>query len=428
MQQVKKILIKLISFGVYPEMDDNKKIAIQIASFDGIASLLTFFVYTFNLFTHDRNFLDQIYIGATFLCACGLYLLSRRKYDSGRILIHFVGLLGIFLSIDGVGLNSGFEFYYFAPLIVPFVVFTPEEFKKSILLSLSGGIVFLIQQTIGTGHFSDPVSFTYADRILSISILFLYLIALFSISRWQVNYAQKKIKSQQSELIHVSNIAALGEMSGGIAHEINNPLQILSSQLAFVRKQLSYVENIPTKTNQTLQQMEDTILRISKLVKGLKNLSRNSASDPQALFPISDAIEDMLSVSSQKLKHLEIKLSINGDKNTMVMGHVVQLSQVFINLINNSVDAIDGGEDKWIVINIEKASDKIIISFIDSGKGISKEIVQKIMHPFFTTKEPGRGTGIGLSISNSMLAKVGGRLYYEENFPNTKFVIELPST
>ena len=360
------------------------------------------------------------------LCALGLYLISRRKYDTGRILIHFVGLLGIFLSIDGVGLNSGFEFYYFAPLIVPFVVFTPDEVKISILLSLSGFIVFLVQQFMGTGHFSYPVSFTDTDRIISIAVLFVYLIGLFSISRWQVNFAQKKIKSQQSELIHISNIAALGEMSGGIAHEINNPLQILSSQLSLVKKQLQSIE-VPEKTNIVLGQMDETILRISKLVKGLKNLSRNVSSDPQSIFPLSDALDDMLAVSAQKLKYMEINLTINGDRSILVKGYMVQLSQVFINLINNSVDAIDGGEDKWIIIDIKKDSCNVIITFTDSGKGISTEVAQKIMHPFFTTKEPGRGTGLGLSISSSMLKKVGGNLYYEAQSPNTKFVIELPA-
>lgn len=425
---IKKVFLKLISFGVYPQMEENKKIAIQIASFDGIASLLTFFFYVFYNIHGDNNFLTFMYISAFALCAVGIYLIQRRHYDAGRVLIHFVGLFGIFLSIDAIAVSSGFEFYYFAPLIVPFVTFTPDELNKSILLSLSGLTVFILQQFIGPGHLSPLVLVSDTDRVVTIGILFVYIIGLFSISRWQMNSAYKKIKDQQSELIHISNIAALGEMSGGIAHEINNPLQILSTQISLLKRQLGTIEQVPEKVLKVLDQMDSTVQRISKLVKGLRNLSRNVASDPQTIFPVSDAIDDMLAVSAQKLKHLDIDLQIEGDTSIKIKGHMVQLSQVFINMINNAVDAIDGHDDKWIQVYVfNNLNNKTVITFTDAGRGISKEIAQKIMHPFFTTKDPGKGTGLGLSISNSMIEKVGGRLYYDANSPNTKFVIELPA-
>lgn len=423
----KKVFLKLISFGVFPQMEDNKKIAIQIASFDAIASLIAFLFYFFYELNGKNNLLIISHLSAFFLTAIGIYLIRIRKYDAGRILIHFVGLFEIFLAIDGVPANSGFEFYYFAPLIVPFVTFTPEELKKSIILSLCGFILFIVQQLAGPGVFSTLSEISSSDKIVTIGILFAYIFGLFSISRWQMNNAYKKIKAQQSELIHISNIAALGEMSGGIAHEINNPLQILSTQIALIKRQLLVIENIPARVLKGLDQMEETVLRISKLVKGLRNLSRNVTADPHTIFPVSMAINDMLSVSAQKLKHLEIDLKIEGDTSIEVKGHMVQLSQVFINLINNAVDAIDGNDNKWIHIYVfNNLSNRTIITFTDSGLGISKEIAQKIMHPFFTTKDPGKGTGLGLSISNSMIERVGGRLYYDPNSVNTKFVIELP--
>jgi len=423
----KKVFLKLISFGVYPQMEDHKKTAIQIASFDAIASLIAFVFYFFYELHGTNNLLTNFHLIASLLTILGIYLIFIKEYDSGRILIHFVGLVGIFLSIDGVTPNSGFEFYYFAPLIVPFVTFTPEELNKSIFLALAGFAFFILQQIIGPGHFSTLSAITANDRIVTIGILFIYILGLFSISRWQMNQAFKKIKAQQSELIHISNIAALGEMSGGIAHEINNPLQILSTQISLIKRQLMVIQNIPEKIITSLDQMDETILRISKLVKGLKNLSRNVASDPQTVFPVSLALDDMLSVSAQKLKNLKIDLKIEGNSNLNVKGHMVQLSQVFINLINNAVDAVDKKDDRWIHIYIFSSSnERTIITFTDSGLGISHEIAQKIMHPFFTTKDPGKGTGLGLSISNSLIGKVGGRLYYDANSVNTKFVIDLP--
>lgn len=424
---VKKILIKLISFGITPQLEDNKKIAIRISNFDAIASSLAFFFYFIYNIHSGKSLIPYSHLVSLLLCIYGIYLIKTKHYDAGRILIHFVGLFGIFISIDGIALNSGLEFYYFAPLIVPFVTFTPEELNKSIFLAISGFIVFLIQQTIGPGLFSEVLQISNTDRVITIGILFMYITGLFSISRWQMNKAYQKIKQQQSELIHISNVAAMAEMSGGIAHEINNPLQILSTHISFLKRQLEGIDNIPDRAKKSLVQMDETILRISKLVKSLKNLSRNITSDAPVIFPISSAIDDMLSVSSQKLKHLEIDLKIEGDINIKVSGHLVQLSQVFINLINNAVDAIDDHHNKWInICIINSEADKTTITFIDSGQGIPKAIAQKIMIPFFTTKDPGKGTGLGLSISNSMLEKVGGRLYYDSNSANTKFVIELP--
>jgi hypothetical protein len=212
----KKVLLKLISFGIYPQMEDNKKIAIQISSFDGIASVLTFLFYFIYAIHGVNSLISYSHLTALILCVFGIYLIKKRRYDAGRILIHFVGLFGIFLTVDGIAPNSGLDFYYFAPLIVPFVTFTPEELHKSILLALSGFIVFIIQQILGPGLLSDVIYISNTDKVITIAILFVYIIALFSISRWQMNMAYQKIKSQQSELIHISNLAALGEMSGGL--------------------------------------------------------------------------------------------------------------------------------------------------------------------------------------------------------------------
>ena len=222
-------------------------------------------------------------------------------------------------------------------------------------------------------------------------------------------------------------MAALAEMSGGIAHEINNPLQVLSAHISLMKKQLSGIKETPDRVLKSLEQMDETVTRISKLVKSLKNLSRNVESENLSTFLLSSVFEDLLSVSSQKLKHLNIDLKIQGDTNIKVHGQIVPLSQVFINLINNAIDAIGNHDNKWIKIDIfNNDGNKNIITLTDSGLGIPKDVTQKIMLPFFTTKDPGKGTGLGLSISTSLIEKMGGRLYYDISSFNTKFIIELP--
>ena len=103
-----------------------------------------------------------------------------------------------------------------------------------------------------------------------------------------------------------------------------------------------------------------------------------------------------------------------------------QISQVLLNLLNNSFDAIAGDPEAWVELSVYQKNEYIEISIVDSGKGISPEIQQKIMHPFFTTKEIGKGTGLGLSISKEIVKSHGGKFFVELDSANTKFVIQIP--
>jgi signal transduction histidine kinase len=423
---IKGVFIRLISLGTFSEMEEAKKIAIQIASFDAFASLVTFLFYFLSTFKDHFYSLATFHITAFFLCLLGIHLLHKRYYDSGRMLIHYVGLIEIFLSVDGVKPTSGYEFYYFAPLIVPFVTFTCEEVKKSLILSASAVIAFIIQQYVGIGRFSSIVEISQFDQHLAMGILFTYLAGLLFVSRSQINMAHQKIKIQHDALIQISNIASLGVMSGGIAHEINNPLQILATRVTSLKKQLLLVHDVPNKAYEQINSIEKTIDRIAKIVKGLKSLSRNTTDDQQEIFHISESIEDVLIICNQRLIDLGISLEIKGETFIKTKGHIVQFSQVLLNLLNNSIDALETLIEKWIFIEITHSKETIILTVTDSGRGIEAVIAEKIMLPFFTTKEPGRGTGLGLSISHNIIEKSGGRLFYDKNSPNTKFVIEMP--
>jgi signal transduction histidine kinase len=108
------------------------------------------------------------------------------------------------------------------------------------------------------------------------------------------------------------------------------------------------------------------------------------------------------------------------------MARPSQVSQVVLNLINNSADAIEGSPNPWIIVDVVATGTSLFLSIMDSGKGIPEEIAKKIMNPFFTTKEVGKGTGLGLSIGKGIIEGHGGKLYLDRNSPHTKFIIELP--
>jgi PAS domain S-box-containing protein len=241
---------------------------------------------------------------------------------------------------------------------------------------------------------------------------------------------EESIKEQEAKLLQSSKMSSLGEMAAGMAHEINNPLAIINATAGLLKKQIENktaatvdIENIRDK----LGKIENTVDRISKIVRGLRSFARNSDQDPMSQANISQIIDDTLSLCREKFKYSSIELIIDMPADPILLCRPSQISQVLLNLLNNSYDAIHGKESPWIRIESRIQDKMAVISVTDSGNGISEEVQKKIMQPFFTTKEIGKGTGLGLSISQGIIAEHGGKFYYDPKNKNTRFVIELPA-
>ncbi len=230
-----------------------------------------------------------------------------------------------------------------------------------------------------------------------------------------------ELENQILKNVTASRLAAVGELASGIAHEINNPLTVINGQVLKIRKQMRDQEN--KEISGPLDKINLMSERIVKIINGLKLISRDGHNDPMSEFSIVTMIEEIKLLTEMKIKSQSIHLSISMPTNLdVVYGREVQISQVLVNLVNNSVDAISSLPEKWIKVEILDLEDFISVSVTDSGSGIPKELQQKIMNPFFTTKEVGKGTGLGLSISKGIIKEHGGDFYYNEAHPNTQFV------
>lgn len=234
-----------------------------------------------------------------------------------------------------------------------------------------------------------------------------------------------EMKKAQVNLIESNRMASLGEMASGIAHEINNPLTIILGRLTLLKKRIERKDPAEVLGND-IDLLEKTVYRISNIVNGLRKLSRDNTKDPIEVFSIKKLIEESQELFTQKIKNKEIALEIQQEKEYFIKAKSLQLSQVIVNLINNSIDAIETLPEKWIKVKVEQQSESCIIQVIDSGTGIPKEIASKLMTPFYTTKGPGKGTGLGLSLSKKMIEEAKGKFYYDPSKPNTTFCIELP--
>lgn len=237
------------------------------------------------------------------------------------------------------------------------------------------------------------------------------------------------LKHSQAHVLNSTKMAALGEMSAGIAHEINNPLTVIQSR-AFQIQQLSELKLLThEKVLQISESISKTADKIARIIKSLRSFSRDASADPLDLLSARMIVEETLEFCNTRFNANSISINIeNLPADLEVECRIVQLEQVLLNLFNNSFDATKDLQERWLKIEGQGFSDRIELYITDSGKGIAPEIVDKIMLPFFTTKEVNKGTGLGLSISQGIIQAHGGDLFYDSNSPNTRFIIRLPRT
>jgi len=232
-------------------------------------------------------------------------------------------------------------------------------------------------------------------------------------------------REAELRLLQSSKMASLGEMAGGIAHEINNPLTIIQGKARQAQRTLAKNPVNLESAHQDLEKICGTTERIAKIVRGLRTFSRDSEKDPLTTHGIVPLIEECLDLCREKFKFQEVALTLAGDADSSAYCRPTQVSQVILNLLHNSLDAVQNLKEKWVEVLVSAKDDFLEIVITDSGQGIPPEIADKIMEPFFTTKEPGKGTGLGLSLSRSIVKDQGGDFFLDKQHPNTRFVIRL---
>jgi len=251
--------------------------------------------------------------------------------------------------------------------------------------------------------------------------------------------ALKDLKSTQVQLVQSEKMASLGQLTAGVAHEINNPINFVSANINplkrnfqelvdFIRKRKEIdsgaLDYTIDETKQLLSGIEEGSRRTAEIVKVLRNFSRLDE-EGMKKANINDGINSTLVLLQNKMKHQNIEVIKSFGDFPEVDCYPGQLNQVFMNIISNAMDAIV--ENGRITITTSKENGLVKISIRDTGKGMSEEMKQKIFDPFFTTKDIGKGTGLGLSISYGIIEKHGGKIEVRSKVgKGSEFVIMLP--
>lgn len=232
-------------------------------------------------------------------------------------------------------------------------------------------------------------------------------------------------KRTEELLYHSAKMSSLGEMAAGMAHEINTPLAIISIAAEQIRTASGEADNnniVLKKADQIIA----TVAKIAQIITSLRSYSRSSINDAIDEIILSKTIDETITLCQERLTQHQIELRVDIPKNLKVFSLNSHLLQILLNLINNSVDAINNTEKPWIQIAVEILPSTVKLMITDSGNGIPKLIQEKMMRPFFTTKSPGKGTGLGLGISQRLAENMKAKLYFDASYTNTRFIIELP--
>ncbi len=216
---------------------------------------------------------------------------------------------------------------------------------------------------------------------------------------------QKNLATAEQSLAQSSKLAALGEMSAAVSHELNQPLAAMKTYLAGARLLLK--RNRPEEAMTAFHRIDDLIERMGAITRQLKGFARKGQ---EAFSPVDmgDALASSLSMMEPQLKSRRVKITkILPDEPVKVMGDRMRIEQVLVNLLRNALDATKSVDDPQVEI-ILAAGETATLSVRDNGDGIKD--LDALFEPFYTTKAPGDGVGLGLAISSGIVSELGGRL------------------
>lgn len=239
--------------------------------------------------------------------------------------------------------------------------------------------------------------------------------------------AKEIIKDQQSKLVASSRLSALGELSAALTHEINNPLSVILGRAEMLQTALSQ----PTVDIETIKSMVEAIQttghRIEKIMKTVRSLAHGGDNEPIQKVTLKSLFDAVLDILGARIRGHGIQIQID-DKNfqKQISCRPTEVFQILTNLVNNSHDAILGKPKSWIKLSCEIVDGYYLFEVLDSGNGLSENVIDYLFTPFYTTKPIGAGTGLGLSISKTLATRAGGDIYYDKTSLNTKFVLKLP--
>lgn len=439
-----------------------RKLLWKEVAYKGTASSITFTVVAGIIFYYYFGLEDlklQIRIACLFAIVVNvLRLLVSKKITQQdmptddqinmvRALVWCNALAWSFIFATGTyGLNS--TSYHFAIMVTIMTGYVAASivtvgYDKTIFFPFQ---IFLLFPQIGITFYQKMSGQNPYAQYLCICfvIFFLYQIRQYKDYRGQLlerfnalldlEYSFKELKKSQAslveqtaKLIHASKISALSDMSGGLAHEVNNSLMVIMGTTQQIERELKRNGTMTSTMEYKFAKSTESILKIKSVIEGLKYFSLQMEPQPKEVISLRLVIERTLLYINEMLKAHNVNLIYDEIPEVNILCHPFQITQILFNLTKNADDAMKSIpiDERWIKYKFELQKDFVLIKIINGGPLIPEEYHMKLFQPFFTTKELNQGSGLSLSTARGMAIDHRGNLYFE-NADCTTFVLRLP--
>lgn len=320
--------------------------------------------------------------------------------------------------------------YSIAPGIQHSITSSGEEIFKAVA-AIEGSPWNLVLVKKRYIHDDDWKKFQRRLLQIIISSSVISLIVTLTLVRLLTNLTRKSdenLLAMAKEAEHTNKLASIGRLAAGVGHEINNPLAIIDQKVGLIEDLIEMSDaEFPHKhtVSSSLKSVNDSVDRCKAITHRLLGFARRNVITSEEV-DVNVVVEEVLQFLDNSMIYNRIKLELNLEENLhRIQSDRVQLQQIFLNIINNAIDAV--GKNGRIDISTQSLDSAIKISLNDNGPGIAEEMLNKIFEPFYTTKETGKGTGLGLSITYGLVKKLGGDINVQSQIDHgTTFTITFP--
>jgi len=339
--------------------------------------------------------------------------LSRER----EFTFHFNGIYEQITFYEQIYIN----FLFISLLSMFFGIILSYIIVKPILSSISH-LKSSIEK-VKEGNFNITFDKIGKDELSELQLAFVKMSQALKEREEEINQRNKEIAEMQASLIQSSKLSAIGMLSAGIAHELNQPLMVINSYIDIVKE--DFKNN--NKINEDINILKKQIEKMKNIIFQLSDFSKTESKI--AVVDINQIIENVLTFTSNYFSKNNIRIikNFNLDLPSLLVNQS-QIEQVILNILTNAVDAIKPkGKGTIIITTSQISSNEVAIAISDDGIGIPNEFLDKIFEPFFTTKQPGAGIGLGLYVSYKIIAAHNGRIIAKskEN-EGSEFIIYLP--
>ena len=374
--------------------------------------------------------LSVLFVFFTGLISPSIYYFNKRRPGPlYKLILVFSCSLWIYVPVTHIGSSGGGDFYYFCVLILASILFRKREVMYLYASYISVFIAWFLSNVIAFKLYYLKLDTSFIDlaalnviNFVGASFLSFFLLSILMKSRDELDQKQRK-------LVEKEKLSGIGELAAGIGHEINNPLAIADGNIKRIKRYLNEKNSLDKEVISSFDKYEASSSRIRKIVDGLRIFSRMNQDEIKTENVIETINTDIFLVKEiyskegiqveHEFESKEIYANINQGK----------FNQVIMNLLSNAKDALleTNNKDKKITLSISEVKGNVEVIVKDNGPGIKKDNLSRIFESFYTTKEVGKGTGMGLSISFEVIQSFGGEITVDSVFgKGTSIKITLP--